>query len=82
MGVYDEEQDLFRSVSKVGTGFTDEHLKSFTIVLKAFELQHKSPRVDTRMDQMDVWFEPKIAIEVIASEITLSPAHKAWLKFE
>ena len=45
IGGYDEEQDLFRSVSKVGTGFTDEHLENFTIVLKAFEL-HKSPRVE------------------------------------
>jgi DNA ligase 1 len=27
--------------------------------------------------QMDVWFEPKIVIEVIASEITLSPSHTA-----
>jgi DNA ligase-1 len=26
---------------------------------------------------MDVWFEPAIVIEVIASEITLSPSHAA-----
>jgi DNA ligase-1 len=31
------------------------------------------------MEKMDVWFEPKIVIEVIASEITLSPAHTAGL---
>jgi ATP-dependent DNA ligase len=79
MGVYDEEQDLFRSVSKVGTGFTDEHLEGFYNSLESLRIAHKSPRVDTRMDQMDVWFEPKIVIEVIASEITLSPAHTAGL---
>jgi len=28
---------------------------------------------------MDVWFEPKIVIEVIASEITLSPSHTTAL---
>ncbi|PWU82647.1 MAG: hypothetical protein DLM72_00665 [Candidatus Nitrosopolaris wilkensis] len=39
-------------------------------------MKHKHPRVDTRME-MDVWFEPKIVIEVIASEITPSPSHKA-----
>jgi DNA ligase-1 len=27
--------------------------------------------------EMDIWFEPKIVIEVIASEITLSPSHTA-----
>jgi hypothetical protein len=79
LGVYDEEQDLFRSVSKVGTGFTDEHLESFYNSLESLRIAHKSPRVDTRMDQMDVWFEPKIVIEVIASEITLSPSHTAGL---
>jgi DNA ligase-1 len=28
---------------------------------------------------MDVWFEPKIVIEVSASEITLSPSHTAGM---
>lgn len=79
LAAYDEYQDLFRSVSKVGTGFTDQHLESFYNTLESLRIGHKSPRVDTRMDQMDVWFEPKIVIEVIASEITLSPSHTAGL---
>jgi DNA ligase 1 len=79
LAAYDENQDLFRSVSKVGTGFTDQHLENFYNNLENLRISHKSPRVDTRMDQMDVWFEPKIVIEVIASEITLSPAHTAAL---
>ena len=79
LAVYDEDRDLFRSVSKVGTGFTDQHLENFYNSLESLRIGHKSPRIDTRMDQMDVWFEPKIVIEVIASEITLSPAHTAGL---
>jgi ATP-dependent DNA ligase I len=79
LAAYDEQHDLFRSVSKVGTGFTDQHLENFYNNLEGLRIGHKSPRVDTRMDQMDVWFEPKIVIEVIASEITLSPAHTAGL---
>jgi DNA ligase-1 len=79
LAVYDEDRDLFRSVSKVGTGFTDQHLENFYNSLESLRIGHKSPRVDTRMDQMDVWFEPKIVIEVIASEITLSPSHTAGL---
>jgi DNA ligase-1 len=79
LAAYDKHQDLFRSVSKVGTGFTDQHLESFYNTLESLRIGHKSPRVDTRMDQMDVWFEPKIVIEVIASEITLSPSHTAGL---
>jgi DNA ligase-1 len=79
LAVYDEKQDLFTSVSKVGTGFTDQHLESFYNSLESLRISHKSPRVDTWMEQMDVWFEPKIVIEVIASEITISPAHTAGL---
>ena len=79
LAAYDEKLDLFRSVSKVGTGFTDQHLENFYNNLEGLRIGHKSPRVDTRMEQMDVWFEPKIVIEVIASEITLSPAHTAGL---
>ena len=79
LAAYDEKEDLFRSVSKVGTGFTDQHLESFYNSLESLRIGHRSPRVDTRMEQMDVWFEPKIVIEVIASEITLSPAHTAGL---
>lgn len=79
LAAYDEKEDLFRSVSKVGTGFTDRDLESFYNSLESLRLGHRSPRVDTRMEQMDVWFEPRIVIEIIASEITLSPAHTAGL---
>jgi ATP-dependent DNA ligase len=79
LAAYDEKADLFRSVSKVGTGFTDQHLESFYNSLENLRIGHRAPRVDTRMEHMDVWFEPKIVIEVVASEITLSPAHTAGL---
>jgi ATP-dependent DNA ligase len=79
LAVYDKNRDLFRSVCKVGTGFTDQHLENFYNSMESLRIKSKSARVDTRMDQMDVWFEPKVVIEVIASEITLSPAHTAGL---
>jgi DNA ligase 1 len=76
LAAYDSNADQFRSTTKVGTGFTDESLAQFFKDLEKYVLTHKHPRVDTGM-KMDVWFEPKIVIEVIASEITLSPAHTA-----
>ena len=36
----------------------------------------KNPRIDSEMEA-DVWFEPELVVEVVASEITLSPIHKA-----
>jgi len=76
LAAYDKNEDIFRSVSKVGTGFTDEHLDQFYRELEKHVVHQKHARVDTGMD-MDVWFEPSMVIEVIASEITLSPSHTA-----
>jgi DNA ligase-1 len=73
---FDSESDKFKSVCKVGTGFTDEQLKQFYENLECHIISHRHPRVDSDME-MDVWFEPKIVIDVIASEITLSPSHTA-----
>jgi DNA ligase 1 len=73
---FDSNSDKFKSVCKVGTGFTDEQLKQFYENLESHKISHRHPRVDSGIE-MDVWFEPKIVIDVIASEITLSPSHTA-----
>jgi DNA ligase 1 len=78
LAAYDRKSDMFRSVCKVGTGFTDKSLEDFYSNLEEHIIKHKHPRIDTRME-MDVWLEPKIVIEVIASEITLSPSHTAGM---
>jgi DNA ligase 1 len=76
LAAYDHNADMFRSVTKVGTGFTDLHIEHFYKELEKHIVSQRHARIDTGMD-MDVWFEPKIVIEVIASEITLSPSHTA-----
>jgi DNA ligase 1 len=76
LAAYDSASDIFRSTCKVGTGFTDKDLEDFYVTLEKHRIEHKHARVDTRME-MDVWFEPEIVIEVIASEVTLSPSHTA-----
>jgi DNA ligase-1 len=67
---------MFQSATKVGTGFSDEHLEQFYNNLEKHVISHRHARVDTGME-MDVWFEPAMVIEVAASEITLSPSHPA-----
>jgi DNA ligase-1 len=74
LGAYDRDNDMFRSVCKVGTGFTDEDLATFFSTLKQHLIAHRHARVDSKL-QADVWFDPNIVIEIIASEITLSPLH-------
>ena len=78
LAAYDSKTDTFKTTSKVGTGFTDQHLTNFYSSLGRHLLRHKHPRVDAAI-QMDVWFEPKIVIEIVASEITLSPVHTAGM---
>jgi len=73
---YDEDTDIFTSICKVGTGFTDEYLDQLYQILSDKVTIKKNPRIDSEMEA-DVWFEPELVIEVVASEITLSPIHKA-----
>jgi len=76
LACYDPNADIFQSATKVGTGFTDEHLEQFYKMLRRHIIKQRNARVETGME-MDVWFEPKVVIEVIASEITISPSHAA-----
>jgi DNA ligase-1 len=73
---YDEDTDTFTSICKVGTGFTDEYLDQLYQILSDKVTIKKNPRINSEMEA-DVWFEPELVIEVVASEITLSPIHKA-----
>lgn len=74
MASYDEEQDMFKTVCKLGTGFSDEELASLPKVLEGYRLDHPHPRVDSKMEA-DFWFVPAKVMEVRGAEITLSPTH-------
>lgn len=76
LAAYDPSNDTFESTTKVGTGFTDEHLEQFYKDLEGHVIGQRHARVNTGM-KMEVWFEPRVVIEVAASEITLSPSHTA-----
>ncbi|MDH3191418.1 MAG: ATP-dependent DNA ligase [Nitrosopumilus sp.] len=76
LATYEDDQDTFTSICKVGTGFTDDDLDQLYQILSDKVTIKKNPRIDSNMEA-DVWFEPELVIEVVASEITLSPIHKA-----
>jgi len=73
---YNADNDTFESICKVGTGFTDENLDQFYQILQDKVTLKKNPRIESGMEP-DVWFEPELVIEIVASEITLSPVHMA-----
>lgn len=78
LAAYDKDSDTFRTTTKIGTGFSDLDLANLSKILEKLKLEEKSPRVESKVSADD-WFEPKIVIEVIASEITLSPVYTAGL---
>ena len=75
LATYDDQTDTFPSICKVGTGFTDESLDQFYQILSNKVTLKKNPRINSELEA-EVWFEPEVVIEVLASEITLSPIHK------
>ncbi|HSW96921.1 MAG TPA: ATP-dependent DNA ligase [Candidatus Saccharimonadales bacterium] len=76
VGVYDKKEDMFVTVSKIGTGLSDEEWQSIKKRTHGLELDHKPARV-TSLVTPSVWVKPEIVIEVLADEITRSPIHTA-----
>jgi DNA ligase-1 len=74
LAAYNKKADVFETVTKLGTGFTDEDLKKLPELLKEQLVPRKPSRVQSKLEA-DVWFEPKVVLEVLGAEITLSPIH-------
>ena len=78
LATYNAANDTFPSICKVGTGFTDESLDQLYQILSNKVTLKKNPRIVSEMTA-DIWFQPELIIEVVGSEITLSPIHKTAL---
>ena len=76
LAAYDPDADLFRTVGKCGTGFSDADLAELPTRLAPYQRDEKPALVDARQPA-DVWFEPGLVLEVLSAELTLSPnAHR------
>lgn len=76
VGIYDKEKDEFVTVSKIGTGLTDEEWKEIHKRADKIKVDQKPARVNSLL-MPSVWIKPEIVIEVLADEITRSPVHTA-----
>lgn len=73
---YNHERDMFETVCKLGTGFTDEQLDELPDKLADVKSEKIPVRVDATDDiDPDIWFEPEYVLEVKGSEFTQSPVH-------
>jgi DNA ligase-1 len=57
LAAYDPDEDVFKTVTKCGTGFTDEDLKKLPKMMGKYRIPHRHPRVISTIEA-DVWFEP------------------------
>jgi DNA ligase 1 len=76
VGLYEAKTDEFVTVSKIGTGLSDDEWREIHKRADKIKVDHKPARVSSSIEP-SVWIKPEIVIEVLADEITRSPIHTA-----
>jgi len=74
VAAYAPEEGTYYSLTKVGAGFTDEHLEALPKKLDPYKIKEKPSTVITDMSP-DVWFDPAAVMEIEGAELTISPTH-------
>ena len=78
VGVYDEKEDLFKTIAKIGTGLSDEEWRALRESCDYLKKSEKPARVVISKGLIpDVWVEPSLVVIIRADEITRSPVHTA-----
>ncbi len=78
VGVWDEKDNAFKTLTKIGTGLKDEDF----IYLKEICDKNKVPEkpknvIADNIYSPDVWVNPKIVVEMAGDEISTSKTHSA-----
>src|SRR5205807_3977805 len=68
VGVYDPKQDMFVTVSKIGTGLTDEEWRSIRERTKELVVDHKPARVSSLIEPT-VWLEPEMVLKFLPTKL-------------
>ncbi|KKQ41322.1 MAG: hypothetical protein US60_C0043G0005 [Microgenomates group bacterium GW2011_GWC1_37_8] len=78
VGVRDNDQ--IKTVTKVGTGLTDEQFRELKKRLSGLEVKVKPKNYEVhKLLEPDFWVNPEVVVEIAADEITKSPTHSAGL---
>ena len=72
--VYDRDRDVFTTVTRLGTGFSESEWVQLRELLDAVREPQRPARVDSVLVP-DVWCLPRYVVEIQADEITRSPMH-------
>jgi DNA ligase-1 len=78
VGIRDGEN--YKTISKVGTGLTDEQFKDLKRRLQGLEVEAKPKEyIVNNLLNPDYWVFPELVVEIAADNITQSPSHTAGL---
>jgi DNA ligase 1 len=78
VGIFNKNQDRFESISKVGTGLTDNQWIEFKKKCDMIKVINKPKNVECAKELYpDVWVSPEIVVLIRADEITKSPRSSA-----
>jgi len=80
VGIYNKELDTYQTVSKIGSGLTDEEWVKLREDCDKIKVSEKPKEYDVPKDlECDVWVKPKIVVVVRCDEVTSSPLHTSGI---
>ncbi len=78
VGVFNQENDMFQTVAKIGTGLSDQGWRDQKKVCDKIAVDRRPSNIECAKELYpDVWINPGIVCLVRADEITKSPLHAA-----
>lgn len=78
LACYDPDNDEYQSICKIGTGFSDEDLKTLGAEMEKHVIDNPSENYiydDSLLPNK--WFDAKVVWEIKAADLSISPIHKA-----
>jgi len=76
---YNEDRDMFETIAKVGSGFTEEEMAGFKERLEKEKISEPSAKLAFNI-KPDVWVDMKYVAEIAFDDITVSSQHTCMEK--
>ncbi len=78
VAIWDEKQNLFKTITKVGSGLKDEDWVKLRELADSISTKEKPKNADIAPKfNCDVWTRPEIVVEIAADELSKSTEHSA-----
>jgi DNA ligase-1 len=76
VGVTDPVSEKIKTLTKIGTGLTDEQFRELALRLQKLKVSGKPERYELHKNYTpDYWVEPKLVVELAGDDLTKSPIH-------